>query len=114
LRRVTFRLFDIDNHEHEASTLKELADAVNQPLHAVYAAVQGHKSSKGLSLVKHPQVLLTDPQQEQFEMTLPQAKGFLKTFDELSKFQQDQLTLKFKASGGWNIEIVGNFSDLGS
>lgn len=114
LRKVTFRLFDIDNHEHEANTIRELADILNQPLHVVYAAVQGHKSSKGLSLVKHPQVILTDPQQEQFEMTLPQAKEFLKTFDELSKFQQDQLTVKHKASGGWNIEIVGDFSSLGS
>jgi predicted DNA-binding protein YlxM (UPF0122 family) len=107
LRRVQFRLYDIDNHVHEASSIKELCESVNQPLHVVYSALQGHKSSRGLSLIKHPTLVLTDPQQEQFELTVPRAREFLRTFEEISKFQLDQLTLKYKASAGWAVEVVG-------
>lgn len=107
LRKVTFRLYNIDNQEYEAKTIKELSEVLGEPLHAVYAAIQGHKSARGLSLVKHPTLVLTDPQQEQFVMTLPRAREFLRTFEEISKFQLDQLTLKYKASAGWAVEVVG-------
>jgi predicted DNA-binding protein YlxM (UPF0122 family) len=105
LRRVQFRVYDADNHEHEASSVNELCVKLAQPLHAVYGAIQGHKSARGLSLVKHPVLILTDPQLEQFELTVPRAREFLKTFAEISKFQLDQLTLKYKNSAGWTVQV---------
>lgn len=110
LRKVTFRLYDIDNREYSANSIAELSEILGQPIHAIYAAIQGHKSNKGLSLVEHPVLLLTDPQQEQFELTLPRAKEFLRSFEELSNFQVDQLTLKFKNSAGWTVKICSKNS----
>lgn len=105
LRRVTFRLYDMDNREYSANSIAELAEILGQPIHVIYSAIQGHKSSKGLSLLEHPILLLIDPQQEQFELTLPRAKEFLRSFAEISKFQLDQLTLKFKNSAGWIVRV---------
>lgn len=106
LRKPSFRLYDADNQEYEADTLKQLAEQLQEPLHAVHSALDGRQSKRGLSLVKHPKVLLTDPQLEQFELTLPRAKEFLEACENLSKFQRDQLLVKHRPSGGWQVKLL--------
>ena len=105
-RKRACRLYDSNNTLYEADTIAELAGLLDMPIHAIVSALNGAKSAKGLSTTQHPVVKLVSPLLEELTLTLPQAVKHLTTHDNLSRYQLNQLTQKFKASGGWQISIL--------
>lgn len=109
LRKQRYTFYDADNKEYPTKTsINALEAELGLPPGTLNRVQAGTKSTKGWSTQPHKILELTDPQQERFVLTQPRASEFIKSFEELSKYQQDQLTLHFKNSADWKVKVVSN------
>ena len=103
-----YKMYDADNKEYTASSLKALAEVSGFTYSQVVQAFKGVESRIGLSLTPHDLIELRDPEGEAFVLTRPRAKEFLATFDELTTFCIKQLLEKQRPSKGWAAKILEN------
>jgi hypothetical protein len=109
LRKPSYKFYDIDNNEYPVTTnLLQAEKHLDLPNGALRRALAGHRSALGWSAVPHPVLELTDPQQEKFVLTQPRALEFLRSFEDLSKYQIDKLVNKQMPGGGWTSSIVSS------
>lgn len=107
MRKQTYTFYDADNNQyHTKTSINSLELELGLAPGTLNRVQTGTKSTKGWATEPHPVLELTDPQQEQFILTQPRAKQFIKSFEELSKYQQDQLTLHFKNSADWKVKVL--------
>ena len=107
MRKQTYSFYDADNKEYQTKTsVNALERELELPSGTLARALQGVTSTKGWSAEPHKMLELTDPQQEQFVLNQFRAKQFIRSFEDLSKFQQDQLTLHLKNSADWKVKVL--------
>lgn len=107
MRKQTYSFYDADNKEYVTKTsINALERELELPSGTLARALKGATSAKGWSAEPHKMLELTDPQQEQFVLTQFRARQFIRSFEDLSKYQQDQLTIHFTNSADWKVKVL--------
>ena len=107
LRKTTYKFYDADNREYSVTGSINAFEKEHGIAPGTFNRVlKGQKNTKGWSAWPHQLLELTDPQSEKFTLTTPRAKEFLESFEDLSKFQIDNLVNKHKSSGNWQVRVI--------
>lgn len=106
-RKTTYRLWDIDNNLIEWSgTLSALAAHLGIYPQYITNVLNGGESAIGIATQPHPELLLTDPDGETWQLTLFRANEFLKTYSEISPFQRRNILQGKNTTTGWKAKFL--------
>jgi predicted DNA-binding protein YlxM (UPF0122 family) len=113
LRAPQYRVYDKHNKVHEYSgSIPKFARVLGITTGQLNSILNGSESQTGISMLPHPVVELTNPLDEVFTLTLPEAREMLEQ-DDLSPYQiRSVLTQTTKSSAGWSSRLIHSTADL--
>lgn len=106
-RKTTYKIWDPLGNHYTGNSLEELHQKTGLSISTLHSLMNSKKgvTNTGWSVTQPPVLQLTDPQGSTFQITQPLAKILLQDH-QLSKYQIDQLTKRFKPSGGWKVTLL--------